>query len=212
MPYCKTDEPYHWCTSDRVDPGHRLRTERTSQCTDARGLFLATTVSPRWRVAVSLQRQRSRYVADTLAERLGITALADPLGGNLLDVTHRQTQWQVGGGAQYRFSWRTRWHPTLSLMYWATAWQDRQLAYRFYDAVTIGYQGVHYETHTQPRTVDHPTYRSSLELGVGAERRLGRRVAAHLEGYLRLASAPPGAGVMPTQVGLRTQWSYAVRK
>lgn len=146
---------------------------------------------------------RTEYTLATAEESLGV---ADVLSGSvyqndeLLEVQNRQSQWQWGGGAQYRFASGKQWTPLVSLHYLVESPLQRTLTYSLRDAITD-------KVYVEARSGALPTYRHIVDAELGIERPLTYRTVWQLTGFFntQLAGQQP---VRLNQIGLRTRIYY----
>lgn len=146
---------------------------------------------------------RMEYTLATAEESLGV---ADVLSGSvyqndeLLEVQNRQSQWQWGGGAQYRFASGKQWTPLVSLHYLMETPLRRTLTYSLRDAITD-------KVYVEERSGALPTYRHIIDAELGIERPLTYRTVWQLTGFYntQLAGQPP---VRLNQIGLRARIYY----
>ncbi len=146
---------------------------------------------------------RTEYTLATTDESLGV---ADILSGSvyqndeLLEVQNRQSQWQWGGGAQYRFASGKQWTPLVSLHYLVESPLQRTLTYSLRDAITD-------KVYVEARSGALPTYRYIIDAELGIERPLTYRTVWQLTGFYntRFTGQQP---VRLNQIGLRTRIYY----
>jgi hypothetical protein len=146
---------------------------------------------------------RTEYTLATAEESLGV---ADVLSGSvyqndeLLEVQNRQSQWQWGGGAQYRFASGKQWTPLVSLHYLVESPLRRTLTYSLSDAITD-------KVYVEELSGALPTYRHIVDVELGIERPLTHRTVWQLAGFYntQLTEQPP---VRLNQIGLRTRIYY----
>ena len=170
------------------------------------GLSGSWLVTRKLGLVARIQYLRTEYTLTTADESLGV---ADILlssvyqNDELLKVQNRQSQWQWGGGAQYRFVAGRRWTPLVSLHYLVETPLRRTLTYSLRDATTD-------KVYVEARPGALPTFRHIVDAELGIERPLTYCTVWQLAGFYntQLAGQLPGH---LNQIGLRTRIYYEFR-
>ena len=146
---------------------------------------------------------RTGYTLSNADESLGAE---DILSGSiyqndeLQSVQNRQSQWQWGGGVQYRLTNGRKWTPFVSLNYLVETPQQRNLTYSLRDVATG-------KLYIQERAAVLPTFWHILDGELGIERPATNHLIWQVGGFYnaRLSSQQPAR---LNQIGLRTRFYY----
>ncbi len=146
---------------------------------------------------------RTEYALATADESLGVENIL--LGSvyqndELQEVQNRQSQWQWGGGAQYRFAVGKQWTPLVSLHYLMETPQRRTLTYSLRDVATD-------KVYVETRSGALPTFRHIVDAELGIERPLTYRTVWQLVGFYNTQLTMQRPGRL-NQIGLRTRIYY----
>ena len=149
---------------------------------------------------------RTGYTLSNADESLGAE---DILSGSiyqndeLQSIQNRQSQWQWGGGVQYRFTNGRKWTPFVSLNYLVETPRQRNLTYSLRDVATN-------KLYIQERAAVLPIWHI-LDGELGIERPVTNHLIWQVGGFYntRLSSQQPAR---LNQIGLRTRLYYQFQK